>query len=166
VALTLLVLSPAAARAQPSPPVTATPLPPVQTPGEPAPSTTLPPLQVPSAPYAPQTPPGESEVPVAPPAAWVTRGAVDLQMLNKIDATSTELTVKVGQSATYGSLSIAVKACEVRPPGDPPDAAAYLVIADSRPDEPGFTGWMLHEEPWVAMLQSPVYDVRVLGCRP
>ena len=112
-----------------------------------------------------------SPAPAAPapaPAApeWVPEGSAVLEVLDKVDAVSRDYTVAVGQSVTVGSLSIAVQACQARPPNRPADAAAYLTITDSHQDEPGFKGWMLAAEPWVAMLQSPLYDVRVLRCQP
>jgi hypothetical protein len=89
-----------------------------------------------------------------------------LQVLDKVNATTTTLNVKVGQLATYGSLRIQVLACQIRPPDMPQDAAASLVINDTNPDQPGFQGWMLQNEPFLSMLQSPSYDVRIEGCTP
>jgi hypothetical protein len=84
--------------------------------------------------------------------------------LDKVNAQATELTIKVGESATFESLTISVKACVTRPPDQPADAAAYLHVTDSHPDSPGFDGWMLEDEPSVSMMQHPIYDVRVAGC--
>jgi hypothetical protein len=88
-----------------------------------------------------------------------------LQLLDKIDAQSATLTVKAGQSAQYGTLTIAVRACDVSTPDEKPDATAFLDITDSHADAPSFHGWMLRSAPSVSMLQHPMYDVRVLGCR-
>jgi hypothetical protein len=155
------------------PPIIATPLPPLQstpippssapfqvTPAQPAP----PPLQAtPNQPSFPQSGTPTPEMPAAP-NVWLARPAAILQVLDKVNAQSQTLTVKVGQSATYSSLTIQVRACDVRPPDQPADAAAFLVITDSHKDEPGFSGWMLHNEPSISMLQHPLYDVRVKGC--
>jgi hypothetical protein len=133
------------------------------------------PLALPQAPISPGNPgPGNQspvQVPVAPPPAvverpnvWVPAGAVKLQALDKVNAQATALTIKVGQSATFGSLTIAVKACVSRPADQPADAAAFLDVTDSRPDSPGFDGWMLQAEPSVSMMQHPIYDLRVAGC--
>jgi len=89
-----------------------------------------------------------------------------LQVLDKVNAQTTALTVKVGQTGSYASLSIAVQACVVRPPDLPQDAAAFLTITDSHPDQPGFKGWILKSDPSLAMLEHPLYDVRVVGCTP
>ena len=94
------------------------------------------------------------------------KGGAVLRVLDKINAISKELTVPDGQTGTYGSLSITVKACAVRPPDVAADATAFLVITDSHQGAPGFNGWMFHDDPSLSMLQSPLYDVRVEGCTP
>jgi hypothetical protein len=114
-----------------------------------------------------QTPPPLAVTPPATmdrPNTWVPAGAVKLQALDKINAQTAALTIKVGGSAEFGSLTITAKACEVRPSDQPADAAAYLTVTDSHPDSPGFDGWMLEDEPSVSMMQHPVYDLRVMGC--
>jgi len=87
-----------------------------------------------------------------------------LQALDKVNAQASDLTIKVGQSATFGSLTITVKSCVVRPPDQPADAAAYLDVTDSHADSPGFDGWILRDEPSVSMMEHPIYDLRVSGC--
>ncbi|HJS83868.1 MAG TPA: DUF2155 domain-containing protein [Acetobacteraceae bacterium] len=100
-----------------------------------------------------------------PPSGWLPRNEAVLEVLDKINAVSRDYTVQVGQSVQVGSLTIAVQSCQARPPDQPADAAALLDITDGHAGEPGFHGWMLAQEPWVAMLQSPVYDVRVIQCQ-
>jgi hypothetical protein len=115
-----------------------------------------------------QTPP--TAPPVTPPATverhytWVPAGAAKLQALDKVNAQASDLTIKVGQSATFGSLTIMVKSCMIRPSDQPADAAAFLNVTDSHPDSPGFDGWLLEDEPSVSMMQHPIYDLRVTGC--
>ena len=98
------------------------------------------------------------------PNSWLPATTVKLQALDKVNAQAAALTVKVGQTATFGSLSITAKACVVRPPDQPADAAAFLDITDSHPDSANFDGWLLQAEPSLSMLQHPVYDLRVTGC--
>jgi hypothetical protein len=135
----------------------------------------IPQAPVPQAPAPPALPgPGVQDQAQTPPAAppatferpniWVPAGAAKLEALDKVNAQAQALTIKVGQSATFGSLTITVKACVVRPPDQPADAAAYLQVTDSHPDSPSFDGWMLEDEPAVSMLQHPIYDLRVAGC--
>jgi hypothetical protein len=98
------------------------------------------------------------------PNLWVPASIAKLQALDKVNAQASELTIKVGQSATFGSLTIAVKSCVIRPPDQPADAAVYVDVTDSHPEQPGFDGWMLEDEPSVSMMQHPIYDLRVTGC--
>jgi hypothetical protein len=145
---------PVAALAQSVAPITTTPLMP---PGAQAPAD-----------QAPAPPPGQGAAPAAPrpsPPAWIAQGTAELQVLDKVNAQSARLTVKVGQEAQFGSLSIQVQACGIRPPDQPQDAAAYLTITDSRADAASFRGWMLADNPSLSMLQHPIYDVRIVGCK-
>ena len=98
------------------------------------------------------------------PNIWVPARVAKLQALDKVNAQATALTIKVGQSASLGSLTITVKACVIRPADQPADAAAYLDVTDSHADSPAFKGWMLEDEPAVSMMQHPIYDLRVTGC--
>jgi len=137
--------------------------------GPPLPGPPAPQAGQPAAPDQKQVVPGQpAGAPPAPPPpnAWVPQGGAIVQVLDKVNAANTTLHVKVGQSAAYGSLHIQVLGCVIRPPNMPPDAAASLVIKDATPDQPGFQGWMLQNEPFLSMLQSPSYDVRVEGCTP
>jgi hypothetical protein len=123
---------------------------------------------------AAQTPAGQAPSAAQPPAtpqpapgpAWLPRGEAVLQALDKVNARSQTFNVRVGASARFGSLTIAVQSCVVRPPDQPADAAAFLVVTDATPGSPAFHGWMFQSDPAVSMLQHPIYDVRVLGCRP
>jgi hypothetical protein len=130
-----------------------------------APPGLLPPSQDPSqnsfpAPAAPAPPPTTSERP----NTWVPASVVKLQALDKVNAQTAALTLKVGSSASFGSLTITAKACVVRPADQPADSAAFLTVTDSHPDSPGFNGWMLQLEPSVSMMEHPIYDLRVVGC--
>jgi hypothetical protein len=98
------------------------------------------------------------------PNKWQAGTAAKLQALDKVNAQAGNLTVKVGESATFESLTITVKACLVRPSDQPADATAFIQVIDNHPDAPGFTGWMLANAPAVSMMQSPIYDIRVTGC--
>jgi hypothetical protein len=167
-ALACLIALPAAAQdagqgVPPPAPVTVIPLGPVG-----GSSGGVPPSAPQPAPQSagPDTAPGTTYAP-APPVqqAWLPRGTAEVQALDKVNDRNAVLAVKVGQSATFGSLTIVVQACVVAPPDQPQDAAAFLVITDSHSGEPGFSGWMVADAPSVSMLQNPIYDVRVTGCR-
>jgi hypothetical protein len=101
-------------------------------------------------------------------ADWQPRRTAELQALDKVTARTTRLSAPLEQAVRYGTLSILVRACRARPVDEVPDAAAFLEIRDSRAGAdapPAFRGWMFANNPAVSMLEHPVYDVRVLGCR-
>lgn len=114
---------------------------------------------------APPAVPGLVPVPASPAVEWEPRGAAELQALDKIDDRAAILNVPVGQTAQFERLSVTVRACLARPADHAPDAAGFLQILDRPSGPPAFSGWMLAAEPYVSMLQSRSYDVRVLGCR-
>lgn len=109
----------------------------------------------------PATPP-----PASPGAdAWQPRGTAELAALDKVRAQSTTLQARVGQPLRYGSLTITVRGCVVRPPDQAPDSAAFVEVADSHPGGPGFRGWMIASAPALGMMEHPLYDLRVVACR-
>ena len=141
-----IIAAPIAAVGQTSAPIIATPLPPVDQSATPQ-----------NAPPAP---------PVAQPLmTWLPQSNAQIQVLDKVNAQTAVLTMKVGESAQVGSLTIQVQACDIRPPDQPQDSTAFLTITDSHADAPGFRGWMLANNPSLSMLQHPIYDVRVVGCK-
>ncbi|MBN8890964.1 MAG: DUF2155 domain-containing protein [Rhodospirillales bacterium] len=153
--------------AEPAPPAAAPVVPPV------VPGQTLPAVPPPPGTTAPdQTPPASppSTAPVQPvEAEWVKQGGVRLRALDKVTARAVELTGKVGDTLHFGTLAIVVRACVIRPPDRPADAAAFLDIIDTAPGaDPAtaFHGWMFSAIPALGILQHPTYDIQVAGCLP
>ncbi len=123
--------------------------------------------QTPAPTPSPATPPPAGNTPQNPPApvpSWLARTQGDLRALDKVSAGVTPFTLHIGQSVNYGSLTITLRACLVRPPNQPADSSAFLDITDSRNAAASFHGWMFSDEPEVSMLEHPVYDVRLSGC--
>jgi hypothetical protein len=153
-AAALLVLATAAAHAQ--------------TPGLTPPGPLQPPLPSTTGPQ------GGTNGPIAMPPAvpapapvnadWVPRPGFDLLVLDKISTRTTALSGHVGDTVHAGSISIAVRACDVRPPDEPQDATAFLAITDDTTQASLFSGWMFENAPSLSMLEHPVYDVRLTGC--
>jgi hypothetical protein len=99
---------------------------------------------------------------------WLPKNEAKLQALDKVTARITIMTAKLNQPLTFGTLRVTVKACNARPPEEVPDAAAWLQVDETREAaniRPVFQGWMFANAPGVAMLEHPVYDLRVLECR-
>ncbi len=131
----------------------------------PAPGAMLPGVQPGATPASPADAPSTQAAPQPMQLTWVPQGAALVQVLDKVNAQNTVLTLKVGQQGEYESLTIQVTACSIHPPDRPQNAAAYLKITDSHADQPGFQGWMLAGDPSASMLENPIYDVRVVGCQ-
>lgn len=117
----------------------------------------------------PPPPPSQLTEPppiAAPPLlAWVARGGAALTLLNKVSAQSTQLSARIGETLRAGTLTIVVRACDVRPPDQAADATVWLDITDSDPGMPQFHGWMLLSAPAVSSFEHPIYDVRLIGCQ-
>jgi hypothetical protein len=110
--------------------------------------------------------PGLFVAPVTPVTpAWLPQSTADLRALDKVTARAAAVTGRLGDTIRFGSLSVIVRQCIVRPPDHAPDAAAWVEITDAN-GGPGFRGWMLASAPSLSMLEHPVYDIRVAGCRP
>jgi hypothetical protein len=98
---------------------------------------------------------------------WISSGTAELQALDKVTARISVIEAPVDTPVEFGTLVIRVGACHRRPPDDPPDAAAWLEVRDTRPGaaEVPFRGWMFAASPGLNMLEHAVYDIRVLACR-
>lgn len=119
---------------------------------------------------APQTGPSPAPPAAGPaqpsgPDAWVPRSTAELVLLEKLRAQPSQVMIKAGQQAGFGTLTIAVKSCVTRPPDLPQNSAAFLEITDSRGIAPVFRGWVLSNTPAVSQLEHPVYDLRLVACR-
>ncbi|GBQ28288.1 hypothetical protein AA0472_2647 [Acetobacter estunensis NRIC 0472] len=114
--------------------------------------------------------PALAAAPLAPPAmypadTWQGRDTAVLRVLNRLDSHVQTLTVQAGSTTHYETLEIGVARCLQQAPTLRPDAAAWLDIQDTRPQGAVFHGWMLAGEPSVGVLESPIYDVRIVSCQ-
>lgn len=108
------------------------------------------------------------DAPPPPARSFEDRPLVVLQGLDKVTARTSTFTANVGEVATFGKLTILVKACKKAPPIEPPESAAFLQVQEQKPDEgvlPVFDGWMFASSPALSAMEHPVYDVWVKDCR-
>lgn len=99
------------------------------------------------------------------PEGWVARSTAELILLDKIRGQPVPMSVKVGDSVTFGSLTIKARSCYVRPPDQPADATAFVDVSDARGNKDLFHGWILANTPSVSQMEHPVYDLRLAGCK-
>lgn len=96
--------------------------------------------------------------------ATVDADVVQLRGLDNLNGTAQDITVRVGETVTFGQLEIHAEACRV-PRDDPKgDAEAFLRIRDIREAAPRFSGWMFASSPALSALDHPRYDVWVVSC--
>ena len=108
-------------------------------------------------------------------AAWVLPARAEtvavLQGLDKTTARVSKFDAPVDKSVRFGTLIITARACVKRPPEEPPETAAFLVIDEVRPggtvvvSKRVFSGWMFASSPAISALEDPIYDVNVLDCK-
>lgn len=92
--------------------------------------------------------------------------AVTIAGLNKRNGKAVEITVKPGETITYGPLNIRVRACETAPPWEQKLTGAFLQIDERRGTGARrlYSGWMFAETPSLNPLEHPLYDVWVKSC--
>ena len=92
---------------------------------------------------------------------------VVMRGLDKVTARVVTFEAKIGESVTFGTLRITVRACDRTPPTEPPESTAFLDIYEVKRGEVEaelFHGWMFASSPALNPLEHPVYDVWVLEC--
>lgn len=110
------------------------------------------------------TPTPYDVVEVEPPMSDVATTA-NLRGLDRINGTTMDITLNVGETVKYQRLEITLHACRY-PQGDiNEDAFAQMTIKDIREETARFSGWMFASSPALSALEHPRYDVWVLSCQ-
>ncbi|MGY6634306.1 MAG: DUF2155 domain-containing protein [Alkalilacustris sp.] len=105
---------------------------------------------------APGQPPEALEVAPAPGAMF--RG------LDKVAGAARDLPVSVGDSVTFGRLTLTLLECRY-PVGNPAaDGFAYVLIHDARQSAPVFRGWMIASSPALHAVDHPRFDIWLIRC--
>ena len=95
--------------------------------------------------------------------------------LDKRNGQVRQFSLKPGETATFGALTIRIKTCETAPPWEAKQTAAFVQVdaaeARARTAAAGppvlkriFSGWMFAESPSLNPLTSGLYDVWVKSC--
>jgi len=108
----------------------------------------------------------------APATAAAPQMIAVLQGLDKTTARVSTVEAPLNQPVRFGTLVITARACDKKPPEEPPNTAAFLEIDEARPQGQAatdvqhlFSGWMFAESPSLSALEHPVYDVTLLDCK-
>ena len=86
--------------------------------------------------------------------------------MEKVTGHAFSFAIGVGETGSFGTLEVTVRACRKTPPWQTPESASFLEIRDGPSDDPEevFSGWMFAGTPGVSALEHPVYDIWVLDC--
>jgi len=112
---------------------------------------------------------------VAPGVTPVGERVAVVAALNKRNGQVQQFSLKPGETATFGALTIRIRTCETAPPWEARQTAAFVQIdeaeARARTATAGppvlkriFSGWMFAESPSLNPLTSGLYDVWVKSC--
>lgn len=119
------------------------------------------------APTSGKTPPPAAAAPPATAAAPAVTVAI-LQGLDKTTARVSTVEAPLDKPVRFGTLIITARACDKKPPEEPPNTTAFLEIDEARASadvQHLFSGWMFAQSPALSTLEHPVYDVTVLDCK-
>ena len=105
-------------------------------------------------------------------SSWIESQTAELQLLDKITARISTKSVPVGGGTEFGTLKLRVHYCAYRPPEEPPENVAFIMIfdngyAEEKPkkfEKALFSGWVFASSPAISGLEHPVYDVTLLSC--
>lgn len=108
-------------------------------------------------------------------------GYATIQVLNKTNAKTTILKMKVGEETKFGQLTITAQKCWQASLDQKPESKILLDVfeeqAQKREDNQKassdpvlvnkriFYGWMFASSPSISGLEHPVYDIVALSCR-
>ncbi|MBM3579961.1 MAG: DUF2155 domain-containing protein, partial [Alphaproteobacteria bacterium] len=83
-----------------------------------------------------------------------------IQILNKITAKTSLLTIKTGDKMKFGSLVIVARKCWQAPLDQKPESKIFLDVSEIKNDEqdqsreiPIFSGWMFASSPSIASIE-------------
>jgi hypothetical protein len=88
--------------------------------------------------------------------------------LNKVTAKIKPLEIKIGETATFGTLKVTPRVCNTRPETEMPVTAAFVEVDEIQIDKTEkriFTGWMFAQNPGAHAVEHPVFDVWLTGCK-
>lgn len=97
---------------------------------------------------------------------WVPAGSARLGVLDKVDGSTSQVSIPVGGQSQIGDLQISIQACDTRPPDQIPDTAIFLTVspAGAAAGPPVFRGWMVRSVPAAAVVGDAGETFRVIGC--
>jgi len=88
--------------------------------------------------------------------------------LDKVTGRISPLDVPIGETVQFGALTVTPRACNTRPPTEPPLTSAFVEVDEiklSGDRQRIFTGWMFAQSPGLHAVEHPVFDVWLTNCK-
>lgn len=92
----------------------------------------------------------------------------EIQIIDKNNAKSKNLEIKIGETLEFGNISIKIHKCWQAPLDQKPDSRILMEIFEQDKDENQkviFYGWMFASSPSVSDLEHRIYDIKALNCK-
>lgn len=89
-----------------------------------------------------------------------------IQALNKITAKTSLLEINIGDTISFGSISIVAHKCWKAPLDQKPESKILLEVTENKEDLESriFYGWIFASSPSISGLEHPIYDLTALDC--
>jgi hypothetical protein len=105
---------------------------------------------------------------VAPGTTPMAERVAVVQLLNKRNGISRDLTMRPGQAMRVGDVIVRLRACETTAPWEEQKLTGAFVQVDVSDPEGQFrrvfSGWLYKESPSLNVVEHPVYDVSPRSC--
>ena len=125
-------------------------------------------IKVPGKAVAATAKPAAKPAPVVPLAGTtpMAERVVAFAALNKRNGRSESFTAHPGETVSFDTLTIRVRACETTPPWEATLTGAFLQIDETQRAATRrlYSGWMFAESPSLHPLEHALYDVWVKSC--
>lgn len=96
-----------------------------------------------------------------------------LQVLNKTTAKTSNLEIKIGEKAKFGSINITAKKCWKASLDQKPESKILIEVSEIKTSDKEeekeenkiFYGWLFASSPSVSGLEHPIYDIVAIDCK-
>lgn len=85
--------------------------------------------------------------------------------LDTITGRRQEIEVAIGETATFGRMSITLRECRYDPENPAGHSYAFLTITEQGSEEPVFDAWMVSAAPALSAMDHYRYDIWLIRCK-
>ena len=94
----------------------------------------------------------------------VTGAYAEMRGLDTIKAAASDFSIRVGDSARFGRLTVEVSDCRYFADNSSINSFAYVKVTDAAENLPFFSAWMIAGSPALSAIDHPRYDIWLIRC--